>query len=152
MDEPKRLRLDETWNRRDLPVLVEVAQRLDAGEPMIRAREIAKAMTWEIRDVIAAMRALCPAYIDGRPFNTMQGVIDFGATGLTERGRRTVGLWPSTEGVDALEELLKQAADATDDADEKTLLRRAAGAVSSVSRDIMVDVVAAVVARQSGLG
>jgi len=38
------------------------------------------------------------------------------------------------------------------DPEEKTLLRRAAGAVGSVSRDIMVDVVAAVVARQSGLG
>jgi hypothetical protein len=71
---------------------------------------------------------------------------------LTERGRRAVGLWPSGESADALVEALRQAEELTDDPEERTLIRRAAGAIGSVSREIMVDVVAAVVARQSGLG
>jgi hypothetical protein len=84
--------------------------------------------------------------------DSLGGRTDFLVNGITERGRRAVGLWPSGEGVDALVDALRKAENTTDDPEEKTVLRRAAGAVGSVSRDIMVDVVAAVVSRQSGLG
>lgn len=66
---------------------------------------------------------------------------------LTERGRRTVGLWPSGEDVDALVDALKQAEQSTSDPAEKSLIRRAIGAVTAVSRDIMVDVTAAVISK-----
>ncbi|WP_116951622.1 hypothetical protein [Jiangella endophytica] len=68
-------------------------------------------------------------------------------TGLTERGRRAVGVWPSGENVDALVEALQQAAEATSDPEEKSALRRAAGAVLGVSKNVMTEVVAAVIAR-----
>jgi predicted ArsR family transcriptional regulator len=82
----------------------------------------------------------------------LSGDQDLHAVDLTERGRRAVGIWPSSEGVDALVDALRQAEDATSDPEEKTLIRRAAGAVGMVSRDVMVDVMGAVIARQSGIG
>lgn len=82
----------------------------------------------------------------------MGGTVDFFVTDLPERGRRAVGLWSSGESVEALVDALCQAEETTDDEEEKSLLRRTAGAIGSASRDIMVDVVAAVVARQSGIG
>ncbi len=82
----------------------------------------------------------------------LSGDQDLHAVDLTERGRRAVGTWPSSEGVDALVDALRQAEDTTSDPEEKTLIRRAAGAVGMVSRDVMVDVMGAVIARQSGIG
>ena len=93
-----------------------------------------------------------PGYLRGDAFDSLAGRMGVVFDGITERGRRTVGLWPSTESVDALVDALRQAEETTNDPEEKTLLRRAGGAIGSVSRDIMVDVIAAVVSRQSGLG
>ena len=73
-------------------------------------------------------------------------------TRLTQRGRRATGLWPSENTVDALVEVLQQAERATTDPDERGAIRRAWSALGGVSRDVMVDVTAAVIARQSGLG
>ncbi|MEP6650890.1 MAG: hypothetical protein ABJA74_13425 [Lapillicoccus sp.] len=92
--------------------------------------------------------ALVPTYLTGKPLNTADGILDVVINGLTERGRRAIGLWPSGETVDALVDALRQAEEATEDPEEKSLIRRAVGAVTSVSRDVMVDVVAAVINRQ----
>lgn len=70
---------------------------------------------------------------------------------LTERGRRAVGLWPSERTADTLVDLLRQAEELTDDPEEKTLIRRAAGAIGSVSRDVITDVAAALARSQVGL-
>jgi len=151
MNEPKRIRLDDTWNPRDLPVLVAVAEQVERGERGIRARHIATAMGWEFAEVVTAIEALSVKYIEARPLDAWGNRFDWGVTGLTEAGRRAAGLWPDGEGVDALLEALRQAEEATDNAEERTLIRRAAGAVGSVSKDVMVDVIAAVVARQAGI-
>lgn len=50
---------------------------------------------------------------------------------LRERGRRAVGIWPNGESVDALVDALRQAGEATTDPEEKTLIRRPAGALTS---------------------
>jgi hypothetical protein len=68
------------------------------------------------------------------------------------RGRRAVGLWPLGESADAVVDALRQSECSQTTPEEKTMIRRAAGAIGSVSRDIMVEVVAPVVSRQSGLG
>lgn len=144
--------LPDRWNPRDFPVLIEAARILDTGETYASADDIAEALGFDVDDVIAALVALAGTYLTGNPLNTLGGVSGFFATGLTERGRRAVGLWPSGEGADALVDALRQAEDLVDDPEEKSLIRRAAGAVGSVSRDVMTDVVAAVIARQSGMG
>lgn len=149
--------LPDRWSSRDLPVLLETARYIDAGHGPVQTLQIAEVMGIPDADVATAWRALTGGHdpyllaaslgASMADVHPQQLVID-----LTERGRRAVGLWPSGESVDAFVEALNQAAEATEDPEEKTLLRRAAGAVTSVSRDIMVDVVAAVVSRQSGLG
>lgn len=79
-------------------------------------------------EVMRALEGLVPAYLGGKPADSMQGRIDFFVAGLTERGRRAVGLWPSEESVDALVDDLRKSEEATDDPEEKSLIRRAAGA------------------------
>lgn len=96
------------------------------------------------------MALIRAGYLSGEEIHTLGGPPDAIVGGITERGMRTVGIWPSGESVDALVDALRQAEDATDDPEEKTLIRRATGALASVSRDVMTDVVAAVISRQVG--
>lgn len=144
--------LESVWNRRDRPVLVAAARRLDGGASAFMSHELAAELGMPHEEVGRALRALTPTYLQGRAEGGLASTPDFIVIGLTERARREVGLWPSSDGVDALIDALRRAEDSTEDPEEKTLLRRAAGAVGSVSKDIMTDVIAAVVARQSGLG
>ncbi len=145
-------KLEDRWASRDFPVLIEIGRRLDDDQYALQSANIAASLEIPEKEVVKAIDALSPAYIDGEVRRYLGGNARAVSHGLTERGRRAVGLWPSGEAADALIDALRQAEEATDDPEERTLLRRAAGAVGSVSRDIMVDVVAAVVARQSGLG
>lgn len=98
-----------------------------------------------------ALVALDGVYLDGRRIDTLQGLVSYTVVGLNERGRRAVGIWPAGDGPDALVAALQQAAEATEDPDEKSLLRRASGAVGSISRDVMSDVLAAVIRSQTGI-
>lgn len=145
-------KLPDRWTATDLPVLIAAAKLLEDGAPVLWDSLITDATGFEKDAVLKALSNLDGAYLNGRPNRGDGRLQSFVVTDLTERGRRVVGLWPSGENVDALVDALRQAEDATDDPEEKSALRRAAGAVMGVSRDIMVDVVAAVVARQSGLG
>jgi hypothetical protein len=77
--------------------------------------------------------------------------MDWGVEGLTEAGRRAVGLWPDDRPVEDFIDALNRAAEATSDPDEQTFLRRAAVQLGMVSRDILVDVTAAVLAKQTGV-
>lgn len=146
--------LPDRWSSRDFPVLVATARVLDGGGMPASVADVKAQLNGDLEpdEIIAALKSLLHGYIVGKPLDTLGGTMDFFVTDLTERGRRAVGLWPSGESVDALVDALRQAESLTDDPEEKTMIRRAAGAIGSVSRDIMVDVVAAVVSRQSGLG
>lgn len=153
MDKPIRLQLDDQWHTRDLPVLA-TAARLGETDGLLDTA-IASELDLTVADVRAAIRALT----DGLYIEAVWGQGTFGdpegdvfAVHLRERGRRTLGIWPTQDSVDGLIEALNQAADSTTDSEEKTLLRRASGQLGMVSRDILVDVVAAVVAKQSGVG
>lgn len=154
MEKPVRLKLDDQWHTRDLPVLA-TAARFGGRDIDLTIGDLVRIeLDLSEEEVLDAFRALddagyLEAVIGGATLGSSGGVF---AVHLRERGRRALGIWPSEEGVDALIEALEQAADATADPEEKTLLRRAGGQIGMVSRDIMVDVVAAVVARQSGLG
>lgn len=143
--------LPDRWTTRDLPVLRETARRIDAtGEPL-QPPEIAPVVGLESDEVAAAFVALVRAgYLDGRPIGSYNEPPSALITGVTERGMRTVGIWPSGEGVDALVEALRQAEEATDDPEEQTMIRRAGAAVGGVSRAVMTDVLAAFISRQVG--
>lgn len=72
---------------------------------------------------------------------------------LTERGRRTTGLWP--DGDTAVEQLLntlRQAENLTVDPHDKFAQRKAGGQLATVCRSVIAEVIAAVVTRQAGSG
>ena len=88
-------------------------------------------------------------------FRTDWGHHAYGAyivSGLTERGRRAVRLSPSGESADALLDALRLAEEVTQNPRKGLCCGARPGAFGSVSRDIMVDVVAAVVTKQSRVG
>ena len=145
-------KLDDRWANRDLPVLVSVAKAVDANPGhVLQAAAVAGDTGLPSDAVLSSLIALQDTYIVGKPIATMGGMVDFLTSGITERGRRAAGLWPDGESVDALVDALRQAEEATDDPEEKNLIRRAAGAVGSISKSVMTDVLAAYVRQQTGL-
>lgn len=145
-------RLPDRWHSRDFPVLLEVARTIDGGSSSIDRETIGRHLCFEVADVQRALGALNQAaYIEDAPARFVGGRPGSFVTTLTERGRRAVGIWPSGENVDALIDALRQAEQATADPAEQGRIRQAAGALMSVSREVMVDVIAAVVAKHTGI-
>jgi hypothetical protein len=144
--------LPDRWHSRDFPVLLEVARALDSGASPDERRLTAD-LGISSDQLDASWHALREGeylrVLRDRPRRLGDGAMTHIV--LTERGRRAVGLWPSEGAGDELADLLRQAADRIDDPEEQTLLRRAAGAVGSVSRGVMTDVIAALVKSQAGL-
>jgi hypothetical protein len=140
--------LPDRWATRDLPVLRRIAEVVEVDNAdEVRPEGVAADLGIPQDDALRAMIALHGSgYIDGDRADSFGGKYIF-ATDLTERGRRAVGIWPSSDGVDALVEALQQAAAATDDPDEKGALRKAASAILGVGRDVMTDVIGAVLAK-----
>lgn len=140
----------DTWHTRDVHVLRSVAD-LDPHADNWAATICAQHLL-DPDDLATSLQALEEAgYVEVWWSKTFGGDDPLGGR-LRERGRRAVGVWPSAEAADGLIEALRHAEEATDDPEEKTLIRRAAGAIGMVSREVMTDVLAAVVARQTGLG
>ena len=109
-------RLPDRWSSRDLPFLVAAAREIDAGETALRAEHTPVDLA--AADRIAAAMALVPTYLTGKPLTAAEGVLDVVINGLTERGRRAVGLWPNDDTANALVDALQRAAEATDDPDQ----------------------------------
>jgi hypothetical protein len=102
--------LDDVWTTRDLPILLELARRLDGG---IDDRQAA----------VAAAALEDAGYIDGVHVEEMRGPLI--ATHVTEKARREVGLWPSAEtGVDRLVAALDVLAEQAEDEEERTRWQR----------------------------
>lgn len=143
--------MPDQWTSRDLPVLVEIARNRKMDGRLLQPH-IETTVGIHEDDVVDAIDALEDGgYLEATWFHSLGGSTLSGVK-LRERGRRAVGIWPSGEGVEALVDALRQAEETTTDPEEKSILRRAGGAVAMVSRDVMVDVMGAVVARQSGVG
>lgn len=72
-------------------------------------------------------------------------------TGITERGQRAAGQWPTPESVaDRLAAALTDAAERETDPERKGWLRKTAAWMGGAGRDMAVEVGAAVVSRQIG--
>lgn len=139
----------DQWHTRDLHVLRSVAD-LDPRADNWAATMCAEHLL-ELPDLVEALLALEDGqYVE--VFWSNRGGKYPAAVRLRERGRRALGVWPSADGVDGLIESLRAAEHTADDPEDQHLLRRAGAAIGGVSRDIMTDVIAAVMARQSGLG
>jgi hypothetical protein len=149
--------LPDRWGTRDLPVLVAVARRLDAGERVVDAddEELLVELAPLDRDAIAnALMALANAgYIDCGVNMMLSGDKFVAAHTLRERGRRAVGLWPNEEqAADALVGLLTQAAEHVDNEDDAGALKKAGRLLRGVPASVLADVTAALIRQQTGIG
>lgn len=142
--------LDDYWYSRDLPVLREAARQAAASSERLNAdvQRMAAAANTDPDGVEAALKWLedgnylatvrSPTRADGQA--TVWGVE------ILERGRRTVGIWPSQqEPVDRLLEALRQAEEHTSDEEDRTALARAGRYLAALPRDIVAEVIASVV-------
>lgn len=140
----------DTWATRDLPILRAIVQLVEERD-LTRAEEIAERTGFDRETVNLGVRALRS---EDPPFFTASASMGggFGSIhNVTGHARRTVGQWPSAEGLaDRITEALAVAAERTDDEEQKGLLRRTARYFGSAGRDLLVDVTGAVIARQVG--
>lgn len=106
-----------TWASRDLPVLQAAHRMLEemAEHPQVRPEEIADAVCFDVDDVHRALRALrSDNLID--PVQTGADQKIWLVQGLTGRGRRAAGVWPSPH--DATQELIAALTAITQDEDQ----------------------------------
>ena len=145
-----------TWHTIEMPVLLEVARELQAGtSPM--AHEVATVLNFDEEVVHRTIDGLVEArYLNrrasGAPARMSDSFERSSLLELTERGRRTVGLWPNeTAASAALVELLTQAADQVDDEDDASALRRAGRLLSGVPGNVVGGVITALIKSQTGI-
>lgn len=138
-------------------MLVALARRLDDGQPVVDADDedfLAELQPLD-RDTIAnSMLALDTAgYVECGVNVMLSGDKFVAAHTLTERGRRSVGIWPDQElAADALIDLLTQAADHVDDEDDAGALKKAGRLLRGVPSAVLADVTAALIRQQTGIG
>ena len=137
---------------RDYPVLVAAARRLEASPgTRFRGSDLAVETTLDRDDVIRALVALHSGrYLLTNPMGAQNASPEVIVIGLTERGRRMVGLWPAGEGGHVLSDALRQAADRVSDDADRSALRTAAGLLRTVTPEVITDVMVAVLSRQGG--
>lgn len=148
-------RLPSTWHTRELPVLIAAARVLETGDTATADGLLeVEDLELDLDAIEMALEALFPTYVDGGRSPMRGGDVrgTLNLTRLTDDGRRATGLWPDgNTAVDQLLNALRQAERLTSDPDDKDALRKASGQLASVTRSILAEVIAAVIARQAGL-
>lgn len=144
--------VEETWQRRDLPVLRAIVEAFDDPERYkMSPAEIEEATGFDPDEVIRALRALWeaePAYVKGTGASSVSYPLFI--LGVTERARVTAGQWPKPEDlVDALAKALEDAAESADP-DERSRLKRAAEALRGTAREIAIKVITTWAGQQIG--
>lgn len=144
----------DTWTTRDYPVLVDLAEHLDAGGLPVEPDEVDHSGL-DTKAVARAMVALISGhYVEGQVDVALAGPPQPYVTGLTEKGRRAAGLWPA-DGTDhtlALVEAIRAAAEQADDEDERSRLRKAADALAGAAGRVTEGAITAFLAGVAGGG
>ena len=139
-------KLDDQWEWPNLPVLVEVTRRINAGKPA-RASDVAPVVGTDLETVRLAGKALERLGMA----TTHRTATDLYFTNVTREAYIATGLHPGGDDVVLrLVEALRQAADRVDDPAEKGRLRTLADQAGNVSRDVLAGVLTALVT--AGIG
>lgn len=141
-----------TWLPRDYPVLVAIAPLIDTDlSGSVKSQALAEQTGLSHNDVLSALVALAPAYVEIKEDRRANWLKSSTVTALTERGRRSAGLWPSQE--DHLASLiasLRSAADEATDEKDRTLLKRIGTGLAAAPGTIASGVVTAWLSSQIG--
>lgn len=141
--------MDSTWESVDLPVL-EAAVRFvgDRGwAELPQEFGLAPMVGLDAEGVEKALLRLDGEYIVADRVGG--GLPNIGVNKIYPAARRAVGQWPTPETVaERLLTALESAAEAEQDEDKRTKLRQVAGFLGSTGKDLLVNVLAAVIANR----
>lgn len=140
--------LPNLWTTRDLPVLIDAARQLDVEHRQEVDRSvIVERIGLAEADVLRALLRLYEAeYVSGFDASSVANN-DVIVTGMTERGYREVGMWPSSTDGRALIEVIEQAAEQETDDDKRGALRELLRSARNVSEGTLGSIAATVVTR-----
>jgi len=143
-------KLQDVWSTRDFPVLAAIARQLESGEDFLFEHPISAETGLTREQVIRAVVALNKAhFIEVQINEAAGGVLSVAVTGITERGMRQVGLWPSAdEAADRLIAALNTLAEQAPTEDERNRWQKVRDGVLGASRDMVVGVATAVITGQ----
>jgi DNA-binding MarR family transcriptional regulator len=140
----------DDWYRRDLRILERVALAEVAGAEEVTTWDLAAELGLDQHDVTLGLQALKEA--DFVHWNAMprygRDMYKLLWPRLKERGRRTLRKWP-VDGYDALLAILEERIEAEREPDERSKLMRLLTALRGMSRDVAVEVIAAMIMRGS---
>ncbi len=139
-----------------MPVLNAIVQEIDdsMGMALPNLAALAESLDMDKKDVGRAAMALDEAgLIELHKSATGGDPGPWFVTGVSPEARRLVGQWPTPQSLaDAMLRALEAAAANEPDPVKRTKLKQAAGTISSVARDVLVDVAAKVVLSGTGMG
>ncbi|CAM3457260.1 hypothetical protein STSO111631_20085 [Stackebrandtia soli] len=135
-----------------MPVLDAIVRRTDQGQSAVRPNEIEQDTGFDTKTVERALRALASEEQDlflevAWGFGGGAPTV-FGATG---HARRLAGAWPTADVLaDRLIQTMKDMADAEEDEEKASRLKRTAAWFGTTARDILVQALAKGVTGQIG--
>lgn len=151
---PAEAEVEDTWFSRDLPVLDAVVTLLDQpGSFMAQVREIAAKTGMDEDEVARALDAMDGTYVEFEQFATGGRPGSWRVRRVSPEARRAVGQWPTPENVVArLAEAFSAAAEHEPDTERRGKLRALASFLADTGKDFAAEVVAKMIAHQTGVG
>jgi DNA-binding MarR family transcriptional regulator len=144
-------RLPERFTRKNLPLLIEMARVLEDERRSPDPREFAEALGLDSQEALNLGEELSrTGYIDARVLPGDDRILSVHVLALTERGLRTVGLWPSDNAHEQLLAAIREAEGATADEADKSKLRKVAEVLGSMTQSVATDVAAAFARQMAG--
>jgi hypothetical protein len=145
--------MDMTWYTRDLPVLTAALQFLEEHDYTLlpEVSDLAPIIGLDEMDVAKALKALDGEYLETH--TTLGGLTSTTVEEVLPAGRRAAGQWPTPELVaERLVAGLEAAAANESDPERKSKLKQTSIFLGSAGKDLLINLVASVIARSAGLG
>lgn len=141
----------DTWFSRDLPVLEAVVELLDNELIAIDPTRLAGPTGLDQQNITRALVALDGPYVEMTWLNVAGGIGRI--QGVTPAARQATGQWPTGESLaDSVLETLDARIDAAPTPEERSRWVKLRDGVAGAGRDVLVEVMAAVVSRQMAGG
>jgi hypothetical protein len=141
--------MNDTWERREFPVLRTIVEISDEGARDMDARDVARHAGFDLGTTLVALFALAG---EDQPLFKYEDASDFDGRDMclirepSRHARRTVGTWPKPEDqVDQLIEALRLAAEREPDQEQKSALRKSAAYAAGAGRDLFIGIVSGAV-------
>ncbi len=145
-------RLPERFTTKNLPLLVAIAHELEKGESSVHPGPLAPGLSLETQEAINLTSELRrTGYVEAREVPGDGRIMSIHVLALTERGLRTVGLWPSADANQLLLDAISQVIGATSDEEEKSKLRKVAEVVGHMGQSVVTDLAVAYGRQLAGL-